>query len=116
MAIERDKRERAACLCGKGLGIESFWANDHAFASDYGFHSSGLMLECEECRKEWVILEKVANPSSPPEGKKPIYFIRQADLRAVTMHNDQLGKQASAFREEEQKLGRFLHDALRRLR
>lgn len=70
------------CLCGQGEVAESFWSNDHAFASDYDWHADGIELHCKQCSAKFGVTESVSNPVPDAGGKRVIYFVARTEERA----------------------------------
>jgi len=116
MATERFEKEICQCLCGTGVVNESFWANDHPFASDYSWHSSGIELDCKTCSADWVVRESVSNPVPTPPDRRVIYFVRKEELRTITLHNEEIERRLALLHEEESRIKVELNERLRRLR
>jgi hypothetical protein len=115
MGTERYQKELTQCLCGRGTVDEGFWADDHPFGN-YNWNSSGIQLNCENCRANWSVQESVANPVLAPSGQRVIYFVRREEQRSVAVHNDGVEKQISALRKEERELRELTGNKLRDLR
>jgi hypothetical protein len=116
VATERDTKYLSECLCGKGNVEETFWANDHAFASDYSWHSEGINLNCDICEATWSVTESVANPTVPPQGKRIVYFVLKSELFQITTHNGKVEAELTRLWAEQNKLDKFLADKVRSVR
>src|ERR1035438_1904904 len=115
MAVERDQRQVTKCICGEGTVDETFWANDHPFATDYSWHSEGLSINCEACRKNWTVSEAVANPITPPAEKRVVHFVAKEEVKAAVVHNCAVDDQISAVEKEQRGLELRLEAKLLRL-
>jgi hypothetical protein len=115
MGTERYQEKLTQCLCGSGTVDEEFWADDHPFGN-YNWNSSGIRLNCETCRANWLVQERVANPVSAPSGQRVIYFVRREEQCSIAVHNDGVEKQISALRKEAWELQELTNNKLRDLR
>jgi len=115
MGTERKTEFVCDCLCGQGSVEESFWSNDHAFASNYDWHSQGLELNCAACKEKWVVMASVANPVATPNNKSAIYFVTKEELKTITLHNAEVEKELAAITHEKFQLQDFLVGKIRTL-
>jgi hypothetical protein len=92
MGTEYSERRVSACPCGAGHVKERFWANDHGFASDYGWHFDYIFIDCGTCSKKWEVLGR-------PQGKT-VRFATREESESVRKHNDALAKESSKLLSE----------------
>lgn len=104
MGKERDSVVVGPCLCGTGSVKEHIWANDHAFATDYGWRSSGVSIHCDACTQKWVIATTAANPVEAPPGLVAAYFVAREEAEKVSKHNAVLEQQIQALAAESSRL------------
>lgn len=108
MATEHAERRVSACPCGAGRVMERFWANDHAFATDYNWHFDYIYIDCSACSTKWEVLGR-------PQGSTVRFATRQ-EWESVRKHNDALDKESSKLLHEKFELEREAEKRLHALR
>lgn len=116
MSTERMNERVAACYCGKGDVFAHYWANNHAFASDYSWHLSRFEFQCDDCARERQIADSVSNPVAVSPGKNVAYFVERDEAHAVSMHNKKIEQEEWQLFKEMQGLQALLDTTIQDLR